>query len=513
MQQTAVKERRNLLAVFTVAAAAAVFACGCGNQYRPVVTATNPVGPAGQPSGQYAIAISNPGPDPANAATCQFLPGLLTFVDVSGDTVLSTPNILQLPTLSPALPSPCGAPTPVNPNMFALNAAGATTTSGSTTVSTSGYVVNPQGSFNEFPLGNPTTLLTQDVVQTALSEGANPISMSAISVGTAGETVFVTQAGTLPSVGASIAALSVSPTPSLLQPINLPPGQIPGYVVGADGTQRVYAISQDASGNGEVSSIEGTQLATSATIPVGTNPVYGVMTPDTRRAFILNQGSNNISVINVVNNAPDTGVQVPNSSVGTIPLAVGTNPVWADLSTINSQLAVLSKGNGTTPGTLTIINIPLCNIASPTGNPNCNLNNPTDASNFGTVLGTVSVGVNPSMVSVLSDGTQAYVVNNSDPVHCAATEGSVSVVSLSSFTVTATICGITTALASDPNANPTLVHGHPATVASTAGKPTGKVYVTSPDSEDLTIIRTDNNTVETHITLQGVGIRVLTTQR
>ena len=223
MQQTAVKERRNLLAVFTVAAAAAVFACGCGNQYRPVVTATNPVGPAGQPSGQFAIAISNPGPDPTKS--CQFLPGLLTFVDVSGDTVLSTPNILQLPTLSPALPSSCGTPAVVNPNMFALNAAGATTGSGSTTVSTSGYVVNPQGSFNQFPLGNPSTLLTQDVVQTALAEGANPISMSAISVGTVGETVFVTQAGTLPSVGASIAALSVSPTPSLLQPINLPAGQ------------------------------------------------------------------------------------------------------------------------------------------------------------------------------------------------------------------------------------------------------------------------------------------------
>lgn len=513
MQQTAIKERRNLLAVFTVAAAAAVFACGCGNQYRPVVTAINPVGPAGQPTGQYAVAISNPGPDPANP--CQFLPGLLTFVDVSGDTVLSTPNILQLPTLSPALPASCGTPTPVNPNMFALNAAGATTTTGTTTTSTLGYVVNPQGSFNEFPLSSPTTLLTQDVVQTALVGGADPISMSAISVGTIGETVFVTQAGTPPSVGPSIAALSVSPTPSLLQPINLDPGQIPGYVVGVDTTQRVYAISQDAEGNGEVSSIESTQsnLAKSATLAVQKNPVYGVMTADTRRAFILNEGSDSISVINGVNNALDSGLQLPNVPAGTIPLPAGTNPIWADLATVNSQLAVLGKGNGTNPGTLTIINIPLCNIASPTGNPTCNLANPTDALNFGTILGTVPVGVNPSMVSVLSDGTKAYVVNSSDPVHCSSSVGSVSVVNLSTFTVTATICGVAAPAGSDSNANPTLVHGTPNTVASTAGKPTGKVYVTAADSEDMTIIRTDEDIVETHISLQGVGIRVLTTQR
>ncbi len=32
---------------------------GCGNTYRPVVTAINPVGPAGQPQ-KYAVAVSNP---------------------------------------------------------------------------------------------------------------------------------------------------------------------------------------------------------------------------------------------------------------------------------------------------------------------------------------------------------------------------------------------------------------------------------------------------------------------
>ena len=53
---------------------------GCGNTYRPVVTAISPVGPAGQPT-KYAIAISSA------SSTSN---GLVTTVDFSGDTVLNT---------------------------------------------------------------------------------------------------------------------------------------------------------------------------------------------------------------------------------------------------------------------------------------------------------------------------------------------------------------------------------------------------------------------------------------
>ena len=49
-------------------------------------------------------------------------------------------------------------------------------------------------------------------------------------------------------------------------------------------------------------------LSDSAQIPVANNPVYGVMTSDDRRAFILNQGSGTVSVINVPSNAPDVNL-------------------------------------------------------------------------------------------------------------------------------------------------------------------------------------------------------------
>ena len=59
--------------------------------------------------------------------------------------------------------------------------------------------------------------------------------------------------------------------------------------------------------------------------------------------------------------------------------------------------------------------------------------------------------------------------------------------------------------------SPNYIYGHPTTLAAVTGDPTGKVYVTSPDNEFLTIIYTDTNTVQTHINLQGLGLRVLST--
>ena len=49
---------------------------------------------------------------------------------------------------------------------------------------------------------------------------------------------------------------------------------------------------------------------------------------------------------------------------------------------------------------------------------------------------------------------------------------------------------------------------HPNFIAVINGTPTGKVYVTSPDSDHMTIIRTDTDVVETTIPLQGKGVMV-----
>jgi hypothetical protein len=238
------------------------------------------------------------------------------------------------------------------------------------------------------------------------------------------------------------------------------------------------------------------------------------MTSDGNRAFILNNGSGTVNVINVPNNGPDVAMPVI-PATGTL----GLHPVWADLSPATTELVVLNQGDGVHPGTLSIINIPLCNAASPATNPNCNPANPVDAVGFGTVLATVPVGINPVMVSVLQSATtpKAYVANQgvlcaAGATNCTNVEGSVSVVNLTTNTVTATIPATSVASeTSDVNTTPTEAYGHPTTIAATSGTPTGKVYVTSADNKFMTVIETDTDAVDTHVNLQGLGVRVVVT--
>ena len=461
-------------AVLTISIVAVFTTIGCGNQYRPVVSAIGPVGPAGQPT-KFAVAVSSP------SSTSL---GLLTIVDFAGDTVLSTPNILS------------------NPSYFALNPNG-----------TQGYTINAEGSLNTFFLSNPTALISSNVVQTTLPVNSAPVSITSLTPASALSTIFIPETATN-----SIAAINAG-TAALYDNVGIRGGSNPVYVVGAAGTPRVYAISQNTPGtNGQIDSLETvstTSLSDSAQIPVGIKPVYGVMTGDDRRAFILNQGSGTVSVINVPSNAPD--VSQPFITIPPIPIAGGgtaaPNPVWADLAPISSELVVLNQGDGIHPGSLSIISIPLCSPGALASNPNCSPANPVDAVGFGQVIATATVGINPSMVSVLQDGSAAYVINELDGAgNCGIGEGSVSVVNLKTGQLTATICGVSgSAATATANGTSNLIFGHPNSISATTGVPAGKVYVTSSDNRYMSIIYTDTNTVQAHIPLQGLGLRVLVT--
>ncbi len=424
---------------------------GCGSTYRPVVTSINPVGPAAQPT-KYAVAIASTGTSSA---------GLVTIVDVAGDTILDTTAV------------------GVNPYYLNLDSGGG-----------EGYVLSPNGTLNSFAIS--TSLRASDVLTTTLPAGAN-----AASIYSQGMSLYIAQPG-LASVG------QFQSLPPTIKSV-LPTGAAV-YTVGSTSGVRAYALVPGAAGAaGMAAAIETGTNTVSAQIPVGINPVYGVMsvdnsfsTPPARRAFVLNHGSNTVSVINAQTNALDTFTQ---NGVSTSTIPVGIGPIWADLAPTLQEVVVANSGDGTTPGTLSIISIPLCSGATVVTNPNCDPNNPTDAVGFGTLVANVPVGVNPVMVSVLQDGTRAYVANAGNAA--AGIAGSVSVVNLTTNTVTATIAGATSTNPAD-----LLVHGHPAYIAATTGTPSGKVYVTSLDANDLTIIRTDTDQVETHLALQGTGISV-----
>jgi DNA-binding beta-propeller fold protein YncE len=417
----------------------------CGNNYRPVISSISPVGPASQPT-KYAVAISAPSPTS---------PGLLNIVDFSGDDVLVTTAI------------------GVNPQFLQLGNGGGF-----------GFTLNGDGTVTSFSV--TSGLIQSNVDQTTLPAGAKPISITP-----SGGDLYITQSGLN-----NVAQLTNTVPPAIQQ--QLPNGAGTTYVVGAvGGTPRAYALVQNGTSSGQATAIETSTDTISNTIPVGVAPVYGVETADDRRAFVMNKGSNTVTVINVQANALDSFPAYPNA---TIP--VGTAPVWADFAPTLNELLVANQGNGTTPGSVSVINIPLCNTSTTVSNPDCDVNNPVDATGFGQVIATIPVGVNPQQIAVLQDGSQAFVSNAGNAA--LGVEGSITVINLTTNTVVATIPAIST------NTSPTdsYVHGHPGFIVVTTGLPTGKAYVTAPDSDDLTIIRTDTDAVDTHLTLQGAGVMV-----
>ena len=427
--------------VYPFALAAVVLASilGCGNNYRPVVSAINPVGPAAQPT-KYAIVASSPS---------LTLPGLVTVVDFAGDSVMITANL------------------GVGPYYLALNPGGNT-----------GYTLNQDGTVNSFGIVTGTTnpLQTKTVLQTTLLAGATPnniLPMSTVS--------YISEPGRN-----AIAQLTGTP-PALKQELPIDQGYTPVYIAGAPAGSRAYAISKATNGgSGQVAAIDIASNTISNRIPVGVGPVYGVMTADGRRVFVMNQGDGTVTVINSQTNLLDTP-----AVGGSNPIVVGTAPVWADLVPLRNELAVVNAGDGVNPGTLSIINIPLCSAATLPSNPGCDPNNPVNAVGFGQVLANVPVGVNSLMVAVLQDQTnsRAYVLNQAD--------STVSVVNLTTNSVSSVI--------------PVPASLHPTFIAATSGTPTGKVYVTSPETNTMTIIRTDTDTVDTTIDLQGRGVQVRVT--
>lgn len=448
------------LAQGTLAFAAAVCVAGCGSNYRPTTTPITPTGPASQPSAT-AVVLSAP------SSTA---PGIATVVDYSGDTVMAT---------APIGPGPVG---------FALSSGGTTAWS----LDSDGTVANiPATTSLQAKL---VTYSTLNPVETAI----NPVvALFSGSLGLYALDVNLNE----------VDVLTGSPDAFKL---TVPVDVSPVTMVGVTGATRYYSISQmipfltpvtvnGQSVNGGVACNVNPHAVTtsgmadavetapnytvSAHIPVGVCPVYAVGSPDTKRVFVLNRGSDNISVVNSQINTidqctcPPTGCVNQNGQTYTchpsIPLSAApglshAGPVYAEYNAITSQLVVANyEGNS-----ITIIDVALDEYGN-------------DGPNFGTSY-TVPVGNNPASVTVLADGSRAYVANQSD--------STVTVVNMSSHTVEETLP----------------VTGHPRTVVSTENSLYGKVYVVSPDSPYVTIIRTDQDIVSTTVLVQGNAIDVRT---
>lgn len=435
-QRLVSRSRQVVRATAGLSAVAVLALAGCGNNYRPVVSAINPVGPSTQPT-VYATAIADPG----NSNN-----GLATVINVFGETVIATAAVNP------------------SPSYFTVDSAGQT------------YVAHSNSPLLDTFASAPG-LMTTTVKQSSLTAGvctaATPYLCQITTSSTSGP-MFIIEPG-----ASKVAVLTAGTPPTIRQ--ELPVVANPIYTIANPSATRVYTLSQGTTPGtslGTATAIEAgsaTNNSISAQLTVGISPVYGVMTTDARRAFVLNQGSGTVTAINTVGNNIDKTI------------TVGSNPVWADVASNINEIAVLNKGNGTTAGSLTIINVALCSQIALPNNAACDSTNPADSTNFGTVLATIPVGVNPVQVAILNDTTspKAYVAN---------ADGTVTVVDLNTLIATKTIT----------------IGGKLNWIQAVVGNPTGKVLVTASDSQSLTMIRTDTDAVTATVPLQGypVGVRV-----
>jgi DNA-binding beta-propeller fold protein YncE len=458
------------------ALAAAALIAGCGNNYRPVVTPVNPSGPPAQPQ-SYVVAVSAP------STTA---PGLVGIIDYSGDSVMVS-----------------GVPIGPGPSAFTLDETGS-----------NGYTINSDGTLTNFPVSS--TLQAKSVTITTLPSLAKPLNLFSPSSGLWAADLCATLP---PSTVCEDAAdvFTGSPQDFVLS-IPLPPAPIMVVGPGLRG-QRYFALTQNIANptgmecnfstttlpTGEVTGIEVGNNTTDIPIPVGQCPVYAVESSDGQRLFVINRGSDTISVINVSDDTLDQCVCPPNGCVNqdnqtytchpTLPLSTnavtttgitppnGTTsmpataqPVYAEYNAAKNLLVVADyAGNA-----ISVIDVSLDEFGN-------------DSSTFGTTYTIpVGAGTNPASVTVLLDGSRAYTANQSTQT--------VTIANLSSYTVEKTLP----------------VTGHPRTVVNTQNSVFGKVYVASPDSPYLTIIATGGtnpDTVDTTLDLYSgniVDVRVQT---
>ncbi len=226
--------------------------------------------------------------------------------------------------------------------------------------------------------------------------------------------------------------------------INLPAGAHPVFAASTE-VSKAYVALQGTSPPSL--GVVGLTTGLTAQITVGTNPVFVVETPDNKKVYVVNQGSNNIpGSVTVVNT-------VDNSSNKT-PIAVGGSPVFAAISNDGSLLFVVNQGGPPAfNGTVWVIN-------TVTDQP---------------AVAPIAVGAAPNYAFFDSTLRRLYVTNNGD--------SSLSIIDASTSTPT-----LITTIPLGP-----APCGGSAPIGVRALPDGAKVYVANQGSNNVCVLVTTNN--------------------
>jgi DNA-binding beta-propeller fold protein YncE len=471
---------------------------GCGDTYRPVITPFPTETP--NPKNASLVVVANEGVNP-NGSVCvpaDPCPGSTTDIDVPGDINIGNHVIGDGPS-----------------SAVLIGSALYTANRNSNTVSTYSPFLTGQ-------VPNTVSLNQTASVQIDNSGTQKTVTVAPSFVATTqGTSVFVAMPACTPATTFPCAAFDPS-TPGVLSVISTASNQVvqtlqmdlnPVAMAEFVNGSKLYVVNQGpiSSTNSDgtvvvVNAVNNTILSPAATastpprngIEVGVSPVWAVTTSDSNFVFVLNRGSNTVSVLSAASDsallkistdatgsatldALSVGSQVPVKTPVTVPpTPLPTPPVQYPMvwDNVKTRLYVTNPGDdtvsifdGTSLGVVPV-NAPLAR--------------------FMPLLKTVPLpkGSHPFSIAVLSDGSRAYVLNTGDNTMTPPVLPSVSIIDATSFVVS-TVPGF---LANDPRGiiassdgtKVYVVYHEPIIVSPTKTIPPGTMVIRTLDNSILT---------------------------
>ena len=405
-------------------------------------TPHNPSGTSAPPMlpPAYATVVS----EPSSGTGAPFV----SVLDITGDSISAAQPLVS------------------NPLGFTLDAGGVYANTINSNATMNYFPAN--GTLTSQTVGNDTVTdaCTSDIFSPSPEFFTLDIKTSAIDVGLSGngKGLFSLASGiTLPQTPVAMTGIAGSHRYMIISQ-NVPYGvacnNIPSQVPN-DGTVTVY----DSSSGTSISSIN-----------VGHCPVYGVTSADGHRSFILNRGDDTVSVINVDTATLDTTLSIPHTA------GKPAGPVYAEFVAKTNRLVVANYENDT----VAIFNAALDNTHA-------------DGPAFGTAFSvdlwngaTHTTGKHPAGLTVMADGSRAYVANQE--------QGSVDVVDLRLNSVVST-------LQLNVTGSPVI---HPREVAANTPGSTnglwGNIWVAAPDSGEVPYINVQGNAVAQPLSCSSGGL-------
>lgn len=309
-----------------------LFLSGCGDAYRPVA---NPIiQPGGDPQNFDSVTVIN-----QNVGST---PGSLSELNVSGDVVTSNRNVGREPVFGTF--------------DFARTAI---------------FIVNRQSE-----TVSATNIGSSVVATVSLIPGSEPVFIGGARNGR----LYVANSGPTAAQGATPAcpsgSLGIIQTSSAVLSDNICLPVPPKFLVEATGNNRKVFILSSADNKVRIFNIDTNTLSPNEPT-AGSNPVWATASSDGSLLYVLNQGSNDITVIDIATEAVIPGA----ISTG------GGSPTYMALDSRLNRLYVANTGSDTV-SVFDASKSPLVSLHAP-----------------------IAVGSAPRAISITPDGSKVFVAN------------------------------------------------------------------------------------------------------